>query len=302
MWITSGMNMPMQNDDNAAEASRLAQPAESIADPKTTIKPEPKRRIVAIATPAYGSVVTVNYNASMINLIIASTHGGFPDTDFVVLDNRESTSLLPQARNNMVAEFFARGLFTHLLWVDSDVGFNHQDLLRMIDADLDVVAGIYPLKQILLPDYIPAQTSAQFLARYMTYAFARLPSDIVIPPDGFLEVDFAPTGFMLIKREVLVKMMEHYPQLKYIDGVWTGDLAKMMERYTYGLFDTMIDETGRFLSEDFAFCHRWRAMGGKVHADVHSKLSHQGVHLWVGDVMASLRAYPGCPASVRAGR
>jgi hypothetical protein len=239
----------------------------------------------------------------MINLLVATSQGSLPNTNFTVLQVRAFDSLVTRARINMMAEFFVNGTSTHLLWIDSDIGFHHQDLRRMIDADLDVVAGIYPAKQSWLPDYIPAQTRQELLARYTTYPLDWPAPDAVITPGGFMEVNYAVTGFMLIKREVMVKMMAHYPELKCVPPTTVSDLAKRWAPYTYGLFDTMIDERGRYMSEDYAFCHRWRAMGGKVHADMHSKLTHQGVYLWVGDVMASLSsvlAGLGMPASASA--
>jgi hypothetical protein len=52
----------------------------------------------------------------------------------------------------------------------------------------------------------------------------------------------------------------------------------------------MVDpDSGRYLSEDYAFCRRWRDIGGKVHVDLQCKLMHLGQHLFRGDLAESLR-------------
>ena len=53
----------------------------------------------------------------------------------------------------------------------------------------------------------------------------------------------------------------------------------------------MVDpDSGRYLSEDYAFCRRWRDIGGKVFIDINSKLDHQGQHVWRGNFRAHLDA------------
>jgi hypothetical protein len=78
---------------------------------------------------------------------------------------------------------------------------------------------------------------------------------------------------MCIKREVLVRMYEHYKDtLMCVNDHQNKDLD------TYcAIFDCMIDpETRRYLSEDYAFCRRWQQIGGKIHADVTTVLGHVG--------------------------
>ena len=105
--------------------------------------------------------------------------------------------------------------------------------------------------------------------------------------DGFLEVAEAPTGFMVIKRHVFYEMMRRYPELQYVpDGPADNPLAK----FYWLFFDCMVDpNSGRYLSEDYAFCRRWRDMGGKVYADLNSELVHLGQHLYRGNLAESLR-------------
>jgi hypothetical protein len=110
-----------------------------------------------------------------------------------------------------------------------------------------------------------------------------------VDADNFLEVAEAPTGFMVIKRHVFAIMMEQYPNLKYVpDGPANNPLAN----FYWLFFDTMVDpDSGRYLSEDYAFCRRWRDIGGRVYADLDSRLLHVGQHLFRGDLAWSLRVH-----------
>ena len=92
---------------------------------------------------------------------------------------------------------------------------------------------------------------------------------------------------MCIKRHVFYKMMQRYPELNYVpDGLKPHPQAHLHWLF----FDCMADpDSRRYLSEDFAFCRRWRDMGGKVYVDLNSKLQHAGQHLYHGDLIESLK-------------
>jgi hypothetical protein len=90
--------------------------------------------------------------------------------------------------------------------------------------------------------------------------------------NGFVEVLDGPTGFLMIKRDVIERMYAHYPELNCKNDHQNRDF----EDYC-AVFDCMIDPMNRrYLSEDYAFCRRWQQMGGKIFADVTTTLGHVG--------------------------
>ena len=90
--------------------------------------------------------------------------------------------------------------------------------------------------------------------------------------NGFAEVLDGPTGFMLIKREVIGKMYNHYKELNCVNDHQNRDLDEYC-----AVFDCMIDpQTRRYLSEDYAFCRRWQLIGGMIYADCFTTLGHVG--------------------------
>jgi len=213
-------------------------------------------RHIAIATPCYNNTVFTNYMTSMIRLMIAWKSEAFKDIHFSFLI-RGGDSLIPRVRNSMVAEFLSKDEYTHLLWIDADIGFSPEDILRLLESDLDVVAGVYPLKKINFPEKLPENmTEEEFKVLYTSYPFNPISRSFTIPPSGFVEVLDAPTGLMMIKREVLTKMMKHYPEMKYKPDTMLGleGLANQIDDFYYLFFDVMVDDAGRYLSEDYGFC------------------------------------------------
>ena len=100
---------------------------------------------------------------------------------------------------------------------------------------------------------------------------------------GFANVLDAATGFLLIKKEALLKMVKEYPELHYnTDQILNG--KEFNSKNTYLFFDTMKDEDGRYLSEDYAFSRRWQKIGGTIWADLSSELIHYGQYKFQGQL------------------
>ncbi len=244
---------------------------------------------LVVATPCYGGAVFQNYLMSMLNLNTEAQKIGLKISYII----RGGDSLIPRTRNSIVAEFLANKEYTHLLWIDADIGFSVAQVLRLIGANRDVVAGIYPLKKIVWPDIIPKDmTRKEFEANYTHYPFNSETGSVQIDNEGFMEVLDAPTGLMCIQRGVFDKMRTAYPGLTYVADEMLGleHVREQLEGNHYRFFDVMTEENGRYLSEDYAFCRRWQKIGGKVYADSRSHLSHQGGHIYTGDFSASLLA------------
>ncbi len=205
----------------------------------------------------------------------------------------QGESLVTRARNNCVASFLANPEWTHLFWIDSDIGFSPEAAFRLLLSDHDIAAGVYPIKRENWPaEGVPAgTTAADFIGRYTRYtvnteADEHNRVELEILPDGFIRLSEAPTGFMLIKRSVFERMMQAYPGLRYVpDGIDEEDAG-----LHYRFFDVMVDpESRRYLSEDYGFCRLWEALGGVIHVDANSSLSHQGSKLYRGDFATSLQ-------------
>jgi hypothetical protein len=172
---------------------------------------------------------------------------------------------------------------THLLFVDADIGFEPHDVIRMISSDKDVVAAMYPLKaydwgnEVGLSSYeSPAEAALHYVGTPLVPELAEWEGD-------FVTGSYGGTGMMLIKREVIERMIKAYPNLQYRSN-HTYPRTKRTPNTQYALFESMIDPTsGDYLSEDYAFCQRWRDIGGSIWIDTLAKLTHTGQHIFAGN-------------------
>lgn len=240
---------------------------------------------ILIGTPCYNGWVCTDYMVSMLGLQRELGRQGIGFS----LEMTTTVSLIPVARNFIVSKLLERQEFTHLLFIDADIGFHPGLVPRYLAANKDIVAGVYPIKNLNLPAIrrLPVEKS---LAAALDYAVVPCQGEQA-NSEGFIRAEYAATGFMLIRREVLEKMAAHYSDLKYHDSFTFVDAPKAGSNdYLYALFDTSLDpNTRRYLPEDYTFCNRWRAMGGEIWVDALSTLAHVGSFVFQGDYSAVVK-------------
>ncbi len=243
-----------------------------------------------IVTPSHDGKYFHNYVISLLNLQNHAAQIGMSIQYYLM----RGESLITRARNNAVADFLANKEWTHLFWIDSDIGFDANAAFRLLMSDYGVAAGIYPLKSDNWPvDGISEHmTRESFINNYQKYPINASVTpgtnqiDIKINEDGFIEISEAPTGFMVIKRSVFEKMIAEYPELAYVSDSHGFENKGLHYRF----FDVMVHpESKRYLSEDYGFCYLWEKMGGKIYIDAHSKLTHQGSKIYEGDLSNSIK-------------
>jgi hypothetical protein len=237
---------------------------------------------IFLATPCYGGQVHIHYMSAVLKLQAACVARGIP----LEVDLGGGDALITRARAAMAAKFLA-GSATHLLFVDADIGFSPDYVFRLLDADRDLVAGVYPLKRI---DWDKARQAAldgmkDIQAASLGYVVRFLPSptnSVEVDDGGFGPVAYVGTGFMLVKRAVVQAVADAHPELT----AGLRDLAGSGPGRAVMMFETMIEpETGEHLSEDYAFCRRWRDLGGQVFADFHSRFGHVGHAVYSGSLI-----------------
>ncbi|MET3380099.1 MULTISPECIES: hypothetical protein [Variovorax] len=242
-----------------------------------------------VVTPSHDGKFFQNYVASMLNFTVQAERAGMRMQVLM----HQGESLVTRARNNCVAQFLANPQWTHLFWIDADIGFSAQAAFRLLLSGYDIAAGVYPLKRENWPDdgVAAGTTQQQFEATFTRYTVNAKASEttsqveLKIQPDGFMEMTEAPTGFMVIKRAVFERLMASYPDLAYVpDSIGEADLG-----LHYRFFDVMVDpQTRRYLSEDYGFCRLWSGLGESIYIDANSNLTHQGAKLYRGDFANSL--------------
>jgi hypothetical protein len=216
------------------------------------------------------------------------------DIKFYYLFNE---SLVQRARNYVVDEFM-RSDCTHLMFIDSDIGFRASDVLTLLAIQTlnqdhyDVVTGPYPKKTIAWEKVKKAVEMGKGenpfdLDLYTAdYVFNPLKGQTSFKIDEPVEVSEAGTGFMLIPRSTLEKYRDAYPQLRYLpDHVRTKNFDGTREITAF--FDCVIDPNSkRYLSEDYFFCQKAREIGIKIHMCPWMELQHVGTYIFKGSMRA----------------
>lgn len=241
-----------------------------------------KTRPLFLATPMYGGMCSGTYAKSLAELSGAFATYGLPLQQYFLFNE----SLITRARNYSVDEFL-RSECTHMIFIDSDIGFSAQDVITLLalctdESNYDVICGPYPKKTIAWEkikhavDKGVADNDPNILDRFV--------GDYVFNPVGGgsfslnepVEVLEAGTGFMMIRRSTLLKYREAYPETAYLpDHVRTANFDGSREIHAF--FDCKIDPVSRrYLSEDYLFCQNVRKMGGHVWLCPWMQLQHYG--------------------------
>jgi hypothetical protein len=209
---------------------------------------------VHIAMPCYGGMLTESTFMSFIKWANTARQLNIDWT----LETMVNESLISRARNTLTAKFLDQKDSTHLFFVDADIGWEPWHLLVLLNRDVDVIGGLYPMKTMPIKWVVNGFEGAEE------------------GPDGFQEVSKAGTGFLLMKRAVFEKMNSHPAVKPYKNDI---GLDPKYDQHLKTYFDTAVRQ-GRYYSEDWTFCENWRDIGGKVYVDKRVLLRHSGSYVF----------------------
>lgn len=200
---------------------------------------------IKILTPCYGGNITSGYFHSIINLYPYAMQNGIN----LSIETLPNCSLISLGRDIMLRKAMNDDRWTHVLWIDSDLRFKPEYIHSMILDDKDIVGGFYPKKGLPID-------------------FASCPEPGGEETESLFETMYCATGFMLIKREVVEQMYEHFAEELTFKYQGVDDIVD--------LFAPIIDEDGVYLTEDYAFCKRAKSLGYKTFMSKRFELPHLG--------------------------
>jgi len=258
-----------------------------------------RKRKLFLAAPMYGGMCAGLFTKSVADLTAMFAANGLELRSYFLFNE----SLITRARNYCVDEFM-RSDCTHMMFIDSDIGFDPRDIVAMMalqsdDSEYDVLAGPYPKKTIswekikLAVDKGIADDDANVLEKYVgDYVFNPKAGNGTIRIDEPVEVSEVGTGFMMTRRSAFEKFNTAYPGYSYKpDHVRTEHFDGSREIMQY--FQAEIDpDSKRYLSEDYWFCQKLIKAGGKIWYCPWMKLSHVGTYIFGGSLadLASIGA------------
>lgn len=209
---------------------------------------------VHIAMPCYGGMLTESTFMSFIKWANTARQLGIDWT----LETMVNESLISRARNTLTAKFLDMPDATHLFFVDADIGWEPWHLLVLLNRDVDVIGGLYPMKTMPIKWVVNGFEGAEE------------------GPDGLQEVSKAGTGFLLMKKHVFEKMNSHPAVKQYKNDI---GLDPKYDQYLKTYFDTAVRQN-RYYSEDWTFCENWRDIGGRIWVDKRVLLRHSGSYVF----------------------
>jgi len=252
-----------------------------------------RQKKIFIATPMYGGQCHGTYTKSIADFMTMCTKYGIEAKLFFIFNE----SLITRARNYLADEFL-RSDFDYLMFIDSDIHFEAQDILVMAhhainNPDMEVVCGPYPKKAIswekikLAVDRGFADQNPNVLEEFVgDYVFNPADGVTQFRVDEPVQVKEGGTGFMMISRSAFKKFDAMFPEKSYKpDHIRTANFDGSREIMAY--FDCVIDpESKRYLSEDYMFCQYARKAGAKVWLLPWIKLKHSGSYIFGGSLAA----------------
>jgi len=252
-----------------------------------------------LATPMYGGQCAGMYARSVADLSAFCAKHNIPLQMYFLFNE----SLITRARNYCVDEFM-RSEAEHLMFIDSDIGFNSQDVIALMalqaqHEEYDVIGGPYPKKCIswekikLAVDKGVADENANELEKFVgDYVFNPKGGTQQIAIGEPAEVLEIGTGFMMVKKDAMKKFADAYQQYSYKpDHVRTEAFDGSREIIQY--FQAEIDpKTKRYLSEDYWFCQKAQEIGLRTWLCPWMKMQHVGAYIFGGSLadLASIGA------------
>lgn len=264
-----------------------------------------QKKKLFVATPMYGGQCAGMYSRSVADLSAMCAQYQIPLQLYYLFNE----SLITRARNYCADEFLRSGA-THLMFIDSDIGFNPNDVIALLalqtdESPYDVIGGPYPKKCIswekikIAVDKGFADEDPNNLEKFVgDYVFNPKNGAQEIPIGEPVEVMEMGTGFMMIRRKTFDVYKEAFPHLSYKpDHIRTAAFDGSREIHAY--FDCIIDPVSkRYLSEDYMFCYNTAKAGMKVWLCPWMSMQHVGSYSFGGS-LADLAAI-GAPATADA--
>ncbi len=230
---------------------------------------------LVIGTPMYGGMCTSEYTQSLLNLSESANKSDVKLTT-IFLGNE---SLIQRGRNTIAHHFMNLPDATHLLFIDADLKFRTEDVVRMIKADKSFIVGPVALKGYNWEEIRQAAVNGEDdIGRTGgVFNINKLPGVDMVDENEPFEIEHGGNAFMMLRRDVFETLKPHTPI--YTNG--GRSLPDGVEIYDYFRVEINKD-TNHLLSEDYFLCHSYRQLGGKVWCAPWVETGHFGSHLFNG--------------------
>lgn len=240
-----------------------------------------------IGTPTHSGLCTFRYTQSLVNLQKEANSRGIEIMPYFL----GSDALITRARN-YITKVFLNTDADYLLFIDADIAFDAAEVLDMIDADVDIIGGLYPKKSINWRAVYHTIKNGMIREEYAPISGLSYVVNTIEKGEGIelgsreiVEVENLGTGMMLIKRNVFESLEQSttvyllseeeeftFREMFPVESEEEKEIPEMVHEF----FGIGLHEDGTLMSEDYYFCDKWRKNGGKIYAAPWVILQHTG--------------------------
>ena len=196
-----------------------------------------------IAIPCYNQKIQLECMFSIIKLHEAMR---CINVD-VQMSGLTGESLLFIARNILVREFLNSDC-THMLFIDDDIEFHADDIVKMLKVNKCVIGGAYSTKNQDDPRIVSSGIEKNEQHNEMPL------------------VNYLGAGLLMVQRHVF-------------ENIYVASKIKVITHNgtQLALFFNHLSNDGNYMSEDYYFCQVWKECGGCVYLARWTRTRHFGV-------------------------
>lgn len=229
-----------------------------------TQKGSQSSRHVVFATPSLSHAVSLEFFTSYLRTIEMLRTAGISYSCIQL----GGCQFIAKARNMLLTQFLGFPDATDLFFVDDDIGWDPEAVVRMLNRSEDIIAGVYPKRGD--PLHFPVE---------LNYTDHKLTAN-----NGLFLALHAPLGFMRIKRRAV-------EQIVLEEKSWAEDNGDGTISDYFDVFQTGMGADGKWWGEDFAFCQKVATMGIAVWVDPDIIFTHAGRNTWTAGLASTLSAW-----------
>ena len=236
---------------------------------------------ICIGLPAMDGKVELELMDAMIFLYLKCQKKGIPLVHIGV----SGASLITKCRSDIANEFMYNMEFSHFLFIDSDVVFNPDDIIKMYESDKDIIAGTYVKKyidwknlhEVFVDRRNKNDTIKELMSKAGDYNLSNQKISSKTSSDAIMQAEGVATGMLMIKRNVFTELQKYMTDEYYLDN----------GRKNWGYFSTILHK-GEHISEDYAFCKRATFAGFDINILLDCDTTHIGRMKYYGNLKTKI--------------
>lgn len=255
----------------------LEKGADGVFRPQGAPAPTKPRKVV-VCIPSHAPGINATTMSALGDASIEARAVGCE----IALNIRTGDSILCRARDVLVSEFYARPHLDEMVFVDSDIAWDPGTFAKLLSyhtapdgSPIEIIGGVYRGRGDP-PNYVCVPLEGGLNVTYYKDTKTGAPTGAIA------EVRGLGTGFLRITRAAVERLVKSLPENHWYEDKMTAPDLKIWHLFDF-TWDFSLDPGMRLRSEDYVFCDRFRAAGGRIWAAIDLTIHHSGGTTYSGN-------------------